>query len=539
MKHNSLPIRLPVLVLFLLALACSKDSGSGKEGSDDLPTGPDWYRNAVFYELNVRSFQDSNGDGIGDFVGLTSRLDYLKELGIDALWLMPITPTPFEDSGYDVADYVGINLDYGTMEEFDAFLDAAHQLGIRVLVDLVLNHTSDQHAWFQESRQDRDNAKADWYVWSDQKGREDIGCGPAMPIFGSDPWEWDPVREQYYFHRFYPGQPDLNFRNPEVVEATLDAVRFWLDKGVDGFRCDVIGYLYEAADACEGLPETHDYIRQLRATLEDYPDRAMVAEPTNWGETAQYYGNGSDEFHMVFNFMFGYFWGSPMAVGERTALETAFMNGQRTNPEGAQEAIVIGSHDVARAYDAAGGQLWRQWVVAAIQMTAPGTPFIYYGEELGLRPGREIVVDPRDYQRTPMLWSDGPGWGFTTGQPWIAFGAQPETTHVEAESAQPDSMLNYYRDLLAFRRGNAVWGTGEFESLEIDNRSIFAYRRWNGNEAYLVAHNLTDQPQSGSLEEWDHPVPAQPAWGEGNASATGGRLQITLPPERSVIYKLR
>lgn len=208
-----------------------------------LLTGPEWYRHAVVYEAYVRSLQDSNGDGVGDLPGLTSRLPELQALGVDALWLMPINPTPFADSGYDVADYTGVNPDYGTLADLDALLAAAHARGMRVMLDLVLNHTSDQHPWFQESRASRDNPKADWYVWSDTPSRADVGCGTFQAQFGAEAWTLSKARNQYYFHRFYPGQPDLNYRNPQVVKATLDAARFWLDRGVDGFRCDVIGLL--------------------------------------------------------------------------------------------------------------------------------------------------------------------------------------------------------------------------------------------------------------------------------------------------------
>jgi glycosidase len=220
-----------------------------------LLAGPEWYRQAVFYEVYVRSFQDSDGDGSGDLPGLVSRLDDLRALGVDALWLMPIMPSPFADSGYDVSDYQGIDPDYGTMADFDALLSAAHARGMRVLVDLVVNHTSVAHPWFQESRQSRTNARADWYVWSDTPGRPDVPCGP-MPTFGTSAWTLDPVRGQYYFHRFYPAQPDLDYWNPDVVAATLDVARFWLDRGVDGFRCDAIGLLYESAAGCDMLPET-------------------------------------------------------------------------------------------------------------------------------------------------------------------------------------------------------------------------------------------------------------------------------------------
>jgi glycosidase len=264
------------------ALVCAVSPVAGAPAPPaDLLSGPDWYRHAVFYELSVRSFQDSDGDGIGDFPGLTSRLGYLKELGVGAVWLMPMMPTPFKDSGYDVADYLAVDPDYGTLEEFDTFLAAAHALGIRVFIDLVLNHTSDQHAWFQESRSSRTNPKADWYIWSDTPSSPDFDCGIFAGFFGDSAWQYDADRGQYYFHRFYPSQPDLNFRNPEVVEATLGVARFWLERGVDGFRCDVIGLLYESHDGCAGLPETHVYPPPPRRS-DDRPGNGRRGRPASW-----------------------------------------------------------------------------------------------------------------------------------------------------------------------------------------------------------------------------------------------------------------
>lgn len=234
--------------------------------ADRLLTGPDWYRHAVFYEVNVRSFQDSDGDGIGDLPGLVSRLDYLKDLGVDALWLMPINPSPFKDSGYDVADYGDVDKVYGGKPAFDVLVREAHARKMRVMVDLVLNHTSDQHPWFQESRKDKTNPKADYYVWSDTDGRSDVACGTYSAQFGTSAWAKDDQRGQYYYHRFYPGQPDLNYKNPAVVSAVLDAAKGWLDSGADGFRCDVIGLLVETADPeqCSMAPETQAIIRKLR-----------------------------------------------------------------------------------------------------------------------------------------------------------------------------------------------------------------------------------------------------------------------------------
>jgi maltose alpha-D-glucosyltransferase / alpha-amylase len=323
-----------------------------------LLTGPDWYRHAVIYEVYIRSFTDTTNDGIGDFAGLTSRLDYLKKLGVDAIWLMPMMPTPFKDSGYDISDYRGINPDYGNMAAFDAFLAAAHEKKMRVMIDLVLNHTASTHAWFQDSKSSKTSAKADWYVWSDTPSRPDIGCGTYGPQFGTDAWTFEPARNQYYFHRFYPEQPDLNYQNPEVVTETLDTAKFWLDKGVDGFRCDVIGLLYESASGCEMIPETVGYIQKLRTLLDKYPDRAMVAE-ASLGGASKYFGTGKDMFHLAFNFPFGYFWGVSVIGQNRKIIDDAFSTALASYPAGAQDALVIGSHDVSRALTRAGGKAWR------------------------------------------------------------------------------------------------------------------------------------------------------------------------------------
>ncbi len=506
-----------------------------------LVDGPQWYRHALFYEVFVRSFQDSNDDGIGDLPGLTTRLDYLKnDLHVDALWLMPIMPTAFKDSGYDVSDYVDINPDYGTLTDFDAFLKAAHERGIRVLIDLVLNHTSDQHAWFQESRSSKDNPKADWYVWSDTPGSPDNGCPPNSPVFGDTPWTYDETRGQYFFHRFYPEQPDLNYRNPEVVKATLDAVRFWLDRGVDGFRCDVIALLYESADACDLLPETVEYIKQLRQLLETYDNRVLVAESTDFNTTAPYFGNGSDMFHIAFNFGYGYFWGLPFNGSSATSIKDGFARGQRDNPPGSQEGLVIGSHDVPRAYQVASGKESRHRRAALIQFTMPGSPFIYYGEELGLRPGEDEVVDFRDSARTPMLWNGEPGHGFTNATPWLDFGAEAAITHLETERADPESMYAYYQELITLRRGREAFSTGALKLLDTDTTSLLVYTRSSSDEAYLVAVNLhEDDAQTTTIAGEDFPSNVPLLFGEAKLSGSKGGLKLVVPPAGSAVFRVR
>lgn len=505
-----------------------------------LLTGPDWYRHAVFYEVYVRSFQDSDGDGIGDLPGLTSRLDELRALGVDALWLMPIMPTPFFDSGYDVADYEAINPDYGTMEDFDVLLAEAHARGMRVIIDLVLNHTSVDHAWFQSSRAAPTGPMGDYYIWSDTPSHPDVGCGVHQPIFGDSAWELDEARGQYYFHRFYPEQPDLNYRDPAVVEATLDVARYWLDRGVDGFRCDVISLLYESADDCGFLDETKAYIAQLRGVVDEYPGAVLVAEPTDFADTAPYFGDGTDMFHMVFNFGYGYFWGFHFGAYSAAPIIEAFQPALTSYPAGAQEALVIGSHDVPRALSSALGDETRHRRAALIQLTMRGTPFLYYGEEVSLRAGTDQVVDNRDAARTPLPWTAAaPGYDFTTGEPWLAFAPGAEETNVETQAADAASTYGFYRSALALRRGRAVFGTGEVTILSSDNDAVLAVLRDDGDLAYLVAINITSEPQTAKLSGANLPTSGQRELGEGSLEASGADATVTVAGSQGVVFRLR
>lgn len=538
-------------VALLLLASCSSDATDApakptyaeKDRTAEakrLLTGPDWYRHAVFYEVNIRSFQDSDGDGIGDLKGLITRLDQLRALGVDALWLMPMYPTPFVDSGYDIADYRDINREYGTLAQFDELLAAAHARGMRVMIDLVLNHTSDQHAWFTESRSSKTNPKADWYIWRDTPGDPDIGCGTVNDTFGKDAWKLDPTRNQYYFHRFYAGQPDLNYRNPEVVAATLDVAKFWLERGVDGFRCDVIALLYESKDGCDFIPETREYIRKLRALVDGYPDRAMVAESTDYSGSSDYYGNGKDMFHMAFNFQYGYLWGLPFAGNAAKNVARPFEDSAKKNPAGAQDALVIGSHDVNRAFVAA-REIESRWLRAAfVQLTMPGTPFIYYGEELALRPGTQVVVDGRDSARTPMLWSKGAGFGFTTGKPWIAFGAEPETTNLEVEKDDPKSTYSFYRKLLSVRRGREAFGRGALQILPADDPSVLFYTRASSDETYVMVVAMDEEEgHTATVAGANLPGDAQLLFGEGSLVREGSAAKVTMPAAGTAIFRVR
>lgn len=504
-----------------------------------LLTGPDWYRHAVFYEVYVRSFQDSNGDGIGDLQGLTSRLDDLKALGVDALWLMPIFKSPFKDSGYDVSDYDAIQPEYGTEADLKALFDAAHARGMRVFLDLVFNHTSDEHPWFKSSRSSKTDPKAGYYVWSDTPSSPTNACGTFNATFGTEAWTLDDTRKQYFFHRFYPGQPDLDFENPEVVDATLGVARRWLTAGADGFRCDVIGLLYESnvpKDCGVLQPKTAEYIKKLRAVTDSFPDKAMVAESVLFESPKGYFGNGKDMFQMAFLFDFGYLWALAFQSESREQLDKAFTSTEAF-PAGSQPGLVIGSHDVPRAFSVAQGKEWRHRRAAEIQLLAKGTPYIYYGEELGLRPGTAKVVDSRDSARTPMPWTKAAGHGFSNATPWLPFGPESETTNVEAEKADDGSMYLHYKRMLALRRGREVFGTGTMKVVDVGNVSVFAFLREDANEAWLVVENLTESEQSVSAEVAGDKL--ERALGKGKGRREGAKVVVDLPATESFVARIR
>lgn len=446
-----------------------------------------WHRQVVFYELWVRSFQDSDGDGIGDFAGLTSRLDYLEELGVGGVWLMPTYPSPLADSGYDVADYVGVHPDYGTLDDFDAFLAAAHARNIRVFLDLVFNHTSTEHAWFQSSRSDPTGPQGDTFVWADAAGLpcDDVPDGP----FGSVRWTMDPVRGQFYFHQFYPAQPDLNFDSMAVQDALLDVMRFWLDRGVDGFRLDVAHRYDEDLPSCLHQAGTHAFHRRMRATLDEYSDRAMVAEVTgDIDQIASYLGDG--DLHMAF--LLGessLYWvaadrGTPQGLGETMGRFFAAM------PAGGTFATILGNHDTPRSSAQVGAEDGALRMMAAAQLTMPGVPFVYYGEELGALAGRDTIVDQRDSARAPMQWDTSANAGFTSGTPFLDLAPEHETRNVELESTDPGSLLAFYRRLIALRNETPALRTGTYQLVPGLSRSVLAYWRRHPEGDRLIVMNF-------------------------------------------------
>jgi glycosidase len=480
----------------------------------------DWWKEAVIYQVYPRSFQDSDGDGIGDLRGIRARLDYLVALGVDALWISPIFPSPMADFGYDVADYTGIDPRFGTLADFDALVAAAHARGLKLLLDFVPNHSSERHPWFIESRSGRTSPKRDWYLWADPAP----DGGPPnnwISDFGGPTWTWDEASGQYYEHAFLSAQPDLNWRNPDVRAAMLDAMRFWYERGVDGFRIDVLWHMVKAqgfpdnpANPAfrEGMgamhrvlqtnstdqPEVHAIAAEMRTLADRYPDRVLIGEiylPVP--DLMAYYGTPDcPEVHLPFNFQL------IDAPWDAQALHTIIADYEAALPPGAWPNWVLGNHDRPRNATRRGPTQAR--VAAMLLLTLRGTSTLYYGDELGLEdvaiPAGQ-VQDPRELRepglglgrdpvRTPMPWDDGAQAGFTTGTPWLPLNPDWPTRNVAAQEEDPASMLNLHRRLLALRHAWPALGLGDLTLLAPDP-AILAYRR---GEELLVALNLTDRP---------------------------------------------
>ncbi|HEY8381040.1 MAG TPA: maltose alpha-D-glucosyltransferase [Microvirga sp.] len=501
----------------------------------------DWYRDAIIYQLHVKSFFDSNGDGIGDFEGVTRKLDYIKDLGVSAIWVMPFYPSPLKDDGYDIADYRGINPGYGTMRDFRRFVKEAHDRGLRVITELVINHTSDQHPWFQKARTSRPGSAArDFYVWSDTDKKYDE---TRIIFIDTEPsnWSWDPVAKAYYWHRFYAHQPDLNFDNPKVLEAVLDTMRYWLDMGVDGLRLDAIPYLIEREGTnCENLPETHEVIKKIRAALnESYSDRMLLAEANQWPEeTAPYFGDG-DECHMAFHFPLMPRMYMALAQEDRHPI-TDIMRQTPEIPEGCQWAIFLRNHDeltLEMVTDKERDYLWSYYageqrarinrgirrrlaplldndrrkieLLNSLLLSMPGTPVLYYGDEIGM--GDNIYLGDRDGVRTPMQWSPDRNGGFSRADParlFLPAIQDPiygfDAVNVEAQLRSPASLLNWTRRLLAIRRNHLAFGRGSLRFLYPANRKVLAYIREAADETILCVVNVSGSPQAVELDLSDH-----------------------------------
>ncbi len=546
---------------------------SGRTGVDD----PLWYQDAVFYELHVKAFRDGNGDGIGDFPGLISRLDYLKDLGVDCLWLLPMYPSPGRDDGYDISDYYSIHPQYGTMEDFREFLDAAHARGLRVITELVINHTSDQHPWFQEARRSADDPRRDWYVWSDTDDRY-RGVRIIFLDTENSNWSWDPVSKAYYWHRFFSHQPDLNYDHPAVREEMWNVMRFWLDLGVDGFRVDAVPYLIEReGTSCENLPETHEVLRFLRAKLDEhYPGRMLLAEANMWPEDVRPYFGDADEFHMAFHFPIMPRMFMALRLEDRKPLIEII---ERTPaiPEGCQWGLFLRNHDeltlemVTDAerdymYDSYAsdpvarinlgirrrlaplleGDRRRIELMTAILMSLPGSPVLYYGDEIGM--GDNLELGDRNGVRTPMQWDGSPNGGFSSADPSRLYSpaiADPVygygAVNVEAQRRSPHSLLNWTRRLIAVRRSSAVFGRGTLQFLRPRNHRVLAYLRTLDEEQILVVNNLSASAQAVELDlhELAGVIPVE-MFG-GSLFPRIGQLPylLSLPPHAFYWFRLR
>ena len=478
----------------------------------------EWWQSGVIYQIYPRSFKDSNGDGVGDLKGITTKLPYLKWLRVDAVWLSPIHPSPMKDFGYDVTDYQAIDPVFGTMEDFEDLVATAHELGLKVILDFVPNHTSDQHPWFQDSRSSRSSNKRDWYIWRDP------GPGGGLPnnwlsIFGGSAWEWDEGSRQYYYHAFLKEQPDLNWRNPEVQKAVFDAMRFWLDNGIDGFRVDVIWHLVKDAEFRDNppnplyqpgqppylqlaptfsadQPEVHDIIAGMRQVVEAYGDKLLIGEiylPVD--RLVAYYGTGgSGGVHLPFNFQLLLIPWNARKVAEVVELYESSL------PTLAWPNWVLSNHDRPRMATRVGREQAR--VAAMLLLTLRGTPTIYYGDEIGMQDvfiPTERVQDPvesmipgrgRDPQRTPMQWKGDESYaGFSAVEPWLPISDDYKQVNVEVQSKQQDGILLLYRKLLSIRCNEPALSVGSYYSVEADQEMI-AYIREKDQIGWLVALNL-------------------------------------------------
>jgi maltose alpha-D-glucosyltransferase/alpha-amylase len=493
-----------------------------------------WYKNAVFYEIHVRSFCDSNGDGVGDLRGVVSKLDYLTDLGVDCLWLLPIFVSPLKDDGYDVADFYGINPDYGTIDDFSLLITEAHKRGLRVITDLVLNHTSNLHPWFVEARKSTDNEYRNYYVWSDS----DRCFDHARIIFIDrelSNWTFDPATHQYYWHRFYSTQPDLNYENPAVVEAMIDVIRYWMSMGIDGFRLDAVPYLFEAEETtCENLPATHDFLKKVRSVVsEEFPHAVLLGEANQWPWDLRPYFGGDlldaevpgDELQMAFHFPLMPRVFKALALRNKRDIER-IMRATPAIPHDCQWCLFLRNHDELSLEMVTPRDRELMWRIYAperrmkqnlgirrrlaplldndtdrillanrILFSLPGSPIIYYGDEIGM--GDDVEQPDRNGVRTPMQWTSTTSAGFSSADPdrfWPRlitdehFG--PQRVNVADQTTDPASLLVAMKSLIRIRKANPVLGTGDCEFVSTGAREVMAYLRRDGQTVVLVLANL-------------------------------------------------
>jgi len=535
---------------------------------------PLWYKNAVFYQVNVRAFFDSNQDGHGDLPGLTQKLNYIHKLGVDCLWIMPFYPSPLKDDGYDVSDFYNIQAKYGTLDQFRTLIQAAHERGIRIIIDMIMNHTSDQHDWFQQARADRNSPYRDFYVWSDTKDK----YKEARIIFldtEESNWSWDDQAQQYYWHRFYTSQPDLNYDNPKVRETMLDVMRFWLKMGIDGFRADAIPYLFEREGTnCENLPETHAYLKEIRSMIDhEYPDCILLAEANQWPqEVREYFGDG-DEFHMGFNF--------PVMPRIYMALKNAdhssiqwILDQTPAIPENCQWCTFLRNHDeltLEMVTEDERQWMWQEYapdprmrlnlgirrrlapllendqrkirLANALLFSLPGAPIIYYGDEIGM--GDNILLFDRNGVRTPMQWDQSLNAGFSKTEseklyaPVITqapFG--PERVNVSNQLTNPDSLLNFIQRLVKIRKQNSTFGSGSLEWCNVADLSILAFKRTFQNETIVVINNLSDLDKKVSFQESElSGVPTNLLTLQPHPEFKNGNIELELAPYQFIWFK--
>jgi len=535
-----------------------------------------WYKNSIFYEVYVRAFFDSNGDGHGDIKGLMRKLDHLQELGVDCLWLLPIYPSPLKDDGYDISDYYGVLSQYGTLQDFKELVGEAHARGMRIITDLVLNHTSDQHPWFQSARAHPDSPYRDYYVWSDTNQK----YSDARIIFldtETSNWTWDEVAGQYYWHRFYSSQPDLNYDNPTVRSEMLKVMRFWLDMGVDGFRADAVPYLFESQGTdCENLPETHAYLKELRRFLDDqYPHRILLSEANQWPEDVRPYFGEGDEFHMGFHFPLMPRLYMAIRQGDRTPIEWIL---ERTPaiPENCQWCTFLRNHDELTLEMVTKEErrwMWQEYapvprmrlnlgirrrlaplldndrrkieLANSLLFTLPGSPIIYYGDEIGM--GDNIWLPDRNGVRTPMQWDEGLNAGFSKADPRDLYSPlinripyEPARVNVSCQSSDPSSLLNLIRKMIAVRKKHSAFGFGDFKWVKSDLKSVAAYLRSYQEEKILIVNNLSPRAQIFEVQlPGDRLSKPKGLLSRSNLpEAKGNNLTLTLEPYQYLWLKL-
>ncbi len=535
-----------------------------------MPPSPPWYKNAIFYEAPVRAFCDSNHDGKGDLAGLTGRLDYLVELGVDCIWLNPIYPSPLKDDGYDISDYCAVHPDYGSLADFSNLLEQAHKRGLRVITDLVVNHTSDQHPWFQAARSSRSSLYHDYYVWSDSD-KKYAGVRIIFVDTEKSNWTWDEVAGQYFWHRFYSHQPDLNYDNPAVRYEMLNVMKFWLDLGVDGFRVDAVPYLFEReGTSCENLPETHAYLKDMRRFVDKiYPGRILLCEANQWPvDVRPYFGSMApdegEEFHMAFHF--------PLMPRIFMALKRAdatpirwVLDNTPEIPASAQWCTFLRNHDeltLEMVTEDERQWMWQQYapeprmrlnlgirrrlapllnndrqlieLAYSLLFTLPGAPIIYYGDEIGM--GDNIQLPDRNGVRTPMQWDTSHSAGFSEAEKLYSpvINTPPydyRTINVAAQKADPTSLWHNLRRMIELRKQHPSLGEGSFSWVETGTNAVLAFYRFSNQERILAIHNLSYRPQPVML----HLATTHTSWTDlfsGQVIPTTQPLKLTLSPHQ-------